>query len=44
MVIFDEKAEFVMPAPARLGGNVVMRWPTDEEWNQRSRARKFLTR
>lgn len=44
MVVFDEKAEFVMPAPARVGGTVVMRWPTDEEWGIRSRARKFLTR
>ena len=44
MVTFDENAEFVMPAPARMGGNVVMRWPTDQEWNARSRARKFLTR
>ncbi len=42
--MFDQEAEFVYPAPARVGGNVTMRWPTDQEWAVRSLARKFITR
>jgi hypothetical protein len=42
--MFDEKAEIGMPAPARVGGNLLVRWPTDAEWAARSRARKFITR
>jgi hypothetical protein len=44
--MFDAKAEIAMPAPARLGGTeiVTVRWPSDEEWAVRSRARKYITR
>lgn len=43
--MFDETTEIAMPAPGRLGGGIVtVRWPNDEEWAARSRARKFITR
>jgi hypothetical protein len=42
--MFDDKSEIGMPAPARVGGNLLVRWPTDAEWAARSRARKFITR
>lgn len=44
MVLFDHEADFVLPAPARLGGDVVVKFPTDEQWVVRTRARKFLQR
>lgn len=41
---FDHEAEFALPAPARVGGDVVVHFPTDEQWVVRTRARKFLQR
>ena len=42
--MFDASAEIAMAAPARVGGTLTVRWPTDAEWAARSRARKFITR
>ena len=43
-MLFDNQAEFTMAAPARVGGTLTVRWPTDQEWAARSRARRFITR
>jgi len=42
--MFDTNAEITIDAPARIGGKLHLRFPTDAEWNARSRARKFITR
>jgi hypothetical protein len=42
--MFDISAEIVLPAPARLGGELTVRWPSDAEWIARLKARKFIQR
>lgn len=41
--MFDSTAEIVVPARTGQGKQeIVMRWPTDEEWCERARRRKIL--
>ena len=43
--MFDSTAEYAFPARSgKTKVEVVMRWPSDEEWSERHRNRKFITR
>jgi hypothetical protein len=43
--MFDSSAQIKMPAPYRMGDQkLTVRWPTDDEWAKRNRAKKFITR
>lgn len=42
--MFDSSANMKMPAPARLGNvELTVRYPADQEWYARARARKYIT-
>jgi hypothetical protein len=42
--MFDSSANLKMPAPARLGDvELTVRYPADQEWYARARARKYIT-